>query len=290
MAKTTEQDGYTLRLGEDQTSDSRGAERQFIRVTLIRRPGFFGRNFNVRETRAHAFDVPNAVPRALGDGRLLAWRWQSHRDANALISHRLETLAGLGYEIVERSKGTRGEWDWLRDLVRQRLAGATKQAAPNPRSGVEALNDALARLGIEPTQVVAGLAQIVNLSEELVTNPTPEAVSSCEDVHLSVLIPFLIEHKSESLREVGMRWLAIPSTLYDVEPWVLREWALSDGPLAKVLVRRIEREGLALFGLEGLTALATARRRDTRTGARRWLERLGEETRTAEPPPPSARR
>lgn len=290
MAKTIEQDGYTLRLGEDQTADRSGQERQFVRVTLVRRPGFFGRNYNVRETRAQAFDVPDAVPRALGDGRLLAWRWQSLRDANALISHRLETLAGLGYEIVERSNGTRGEWDWLRDLVRQRLAGSTKQSAPNPRSGVEALNDALARLGIEPAQIVAGLAQIVNLSEELVTHPTPEAVSSCEDTHISVLIPFLVEHDNETLREVGMRWLAIPSTLYDVEPWVLREWAISDGPLAKILVGRIEREGLALFGLEGLTALATARRRDTRNGARRWLERLGEETRASQTPRPSPRR
>jgi hypothetical protein len=290
MAKTIEQDGYTLRLGEEQDAKGGGGERQFLRVTLIRRPGLFGRNYNVRETRAQAFDVPNAVPRALGEGRLLAWRWQSLRDANALISHRLETLAGLGYEIVERSKGTRGEWDWLRDLVRQRLAGRTTQAAPNPRSGVEALKDALARLGIEPAQIIPGLAQIVNLSEALVTHPTPEGVSACDDVHLSVLIPFLIEHDNESLREIGMRWLAIPSVLYDVEPWVLREWALSDGPLAKSLVRRIEREGLALFGLEGLQALSSARRRDTRNGARRWLERLGEETRATKTTSASPRR
>ena len=111
MARMIEQDGYTLRLGEDHDSHASGSERHFVRVTLVRRPAFFGRNYNVRETRAQAFDVPNAIPRALGDGRLLAWRWQSLRDANALISHRLETLAGLGYEIVERSKGTRGEWD-----------------------------------------------------------------------------------------------------------------------------------------------------------------------------------
>ena len=109
-------------------------------------------------------------------------------------------------------------------------------------------------------------------------------------MHLSVLIPFLLEHENQILREIGLRWLAIPSTVYEVEPWVLREWALADGPIAKALVARIEREGLALFGLEGLSALATARRRDTRNGARRWLERLGEETSAAQSSRVSARR
>lgn len=287
MGRLLEQDGFTLRLDRVETAGTAGHdERQFIRVALVRRATLFGRQFNVRETRAQAAGIPDAVPRALGDGRLLAWRWQSLRDARALLTHRLETLQGLGYEVVERSKGSRGEWDWLRELVQQRLRPSSDSApAANPRSGVEALEDALHRLGLDPEEVVAGLAELVGLTPAEVTRPSSEAIARCEDAHLGVLLPFLLEHDQPGLRAIGQRWLAIPSVVYDVEPWILAEWATGDSALSRALVRRIHREGLALFGVEGLKTLATAPRRDVRDAARRWLDRVGAPQAAAATPP-----
>ena len=274
MAKLIEQDGFTLRLTPLDHDDEPARERQFVRLALVRRVTFLGRSFNVRESRAQAHATADAVPRALGDGRLLAWRWQGLRDARALLQHRIESLTGLGYEIVERSQGTRGEWDWLRELVRQRLRPSAGDVAAHPRSGVEALRDALTRLGLSEEEVLPGVAELLGLPMQRVLQPTPAAVAACEASQLSILIPFFLEHPTPALREIGQRWWSIPSTAYEIEPWILREWASEDGPMAKALVSRLDREGLALLNVDGLAALTTARRRDVRDAARRWLTRI----------------
>jgi hypothetical protein len=277
MASWTEGRGYTLIL-----THPRGPDR-YARVALIHKRTLFGLAFNVREARAEDAERSGREPASLGLGRMLSWRWLGEREADELLAARLRTLETLGYSVLGADTTKRGPWDWLRDLVNRQLhrpaAETTDEVAAAPehdsQQAASNLRDALARLGLEPHAVIEGLSTILEIEQDKLREPTPELLATIEPELLALLLPVFIEHDSEALREVGRRWLALAATPYEIDAAVLERWAGGEGALALALAPRLEREGLALLGPEGLARLAHgAAQARVKSIAMRWHARL----------------
>ncbi len=276
MANWTEGRGYTLIL-----THPRGPDR-YARVVLVHKRTLLGTAFNVREARAEDAERSGREPAALGFGRMLSWRWLGQREAEDLLAARLRTLETLGYSVLGADTVKRGPWDWLRDLVNRQLqrrpGDETTDAAATPEQDagqVASLRESLARLGLEPHAVIEGLSTILEIEPDKLREPTPELLATIEPELLALLLPVFVEHDSESLREVGRRWLALRATLYELDVAVLERWAGGEGELALALAPRLEREGLALLGPEALARLShTAAQPRVKAIAGRWHARL----------------
>jgi hypothetical protein len=274
MATWTEGRGYTLIL-----THSRGPDR-YVRVALVRKRTLFGPAFNVREARAEDAARSGREPEALGIGRMLSWRWLGEREAEQLLAARLRTLETLGYvQLDKQATANRGPWDWLRDLVArqlQRAAELSEQVTEaEPHVVANELRESLERLGLEPQAVLEGLASILELDPASLRAPTIELLAKLEPELLAILLPVWIEHESSELREIGKRWLALPTTPYELDHAVLERWVNGNGRMAAALAPRLEREALALLGPEALARLAHTASNDTvKQIAARWQTRL----------------
>lgn len=275
MASWSESRGYTLVL-----THTRGPDR-YARVALVAKRTLFGQAFNVREARAEDATRSGREPEALGLGRMLSWRWLGEGEADALLSARLRTLEALGYSVLgNEGSELRGPWDWLRDLVARQLerrdtADPTSDSQPEGHAAVASLRESLERLGLEPSALIEGIATIIEINEQQLREPTAATLRELEPELLAMLLPVWIEHESEQLREIGERWLALPATPYELDASLLERWAGAAGPLALALAPRLEREGLALLGPEGLARLArTAKQPRNKSAAIRWRDRL----------------
>jgi hypothetical protein len=277
MPSWTEGRGYTLIL-----THPRGPDR-YARVAVVHKRTLFGQAFNVREARAEDAERSGREPAALGLGRMLSWRWLGEREADELLAARLRTLETLGYSVLGAETIKRGPWDWLRDLVNRQLHRASADdagelgARPEHDSQQAAgnLRESLARLGLEPSSVIEGLSTILEIEQDKLREPTLEVLAAIEPEMLAVLLPVFVEHDSESLREVGRRWLSLGATPYEIDAAVLERWAGGEGALALALAPRLEREGLALLGPEALARLSHGAAQARVKGiAARWHARL----------------
>jgi len=205
----------------------------------------------------------------------------------------LRTLEALGYSVLDHEPSEqRGPWDWLRELVHRQLQkpasseGATPSSdPPHPPSGAwdplddfgaaANLREALERLGLEPEAVLEGIATILEIELADLRQPTQATLRALEPELLAMLLPVWLEHESPQLRAVGARWFELAAAPYEIDVGVLERWACAEGPLAQAIAPRLEREGLALFGPEGLTRLAhKARDPRIKASADAWRERL----------------
>ena len=268
MVRWSEQRGFTLELSPETGASSEAA--QFVRLSLLRRNALLSRWFNVQESRAEHRD--QAGPRSLGEGRMLSWRWLSRREAEDLLATRLETLASLGYEILDSSEQPRGDWDWLRDLVRQQL----RPAAPGEQADAPSnLAELLAAAGLDADQTLRGVAEACGLQPDEVREPNARVVGRCDGEQLALLVPFLANHDDPTIQSVGEAWATLPSTAYEVDQRHLRDWMAGEDTLSGLLGPRVHQEGLALLGPEGLADLAShAQRATVREAAGAWLDRL----------------
>ncbi len=286
MARWTETRGYTLVLRQP---DQPQASSQFARVALVRKRTLLGSAFNVREARAEDLDGEGGEdPEALGGlGRLLSWRWLGESEASELLSARLRTLEALGYVVLTERGQTRGPWDWLRDLVQRQLARPGQSDDPHarrwsephttqtPQGAAAALREALERLGLQPAALLEGIAAIVDMNLAELRSPTPASVAKIDLELLAMLLPFWVEHEAPELQTVGRRWLALPNAIYEFERELVESWLIHEGTLARELLARLDREGLALLGPEGVVRVAQrARLSDVRASAERWRTRL----------------
>ncbi|HLT38271.1 MAG TPA: hypothetical protein VK034_18425 [Enhygromyxa sp.] len=276
MARWSETRGYTLIL-----THARGPDR-YARVALVRKRTLFGPAFNVREARAEDASRSGREPEALGLGRMLSWRWLGEREAQELLAARLRTLEALGYAVLDQPASEhRGPWDWLRELVHRQLhkpaAGETSDVfePQDPHGAAASLREALAQLGLEPEAVLEGIASILEIDPEQLAEPSEATIRKLEPELLALLLPVWLEHESEQLREIGRCWLALHSTIYEIDVAVLERWLGGEGQLAAAIAPRLEREGLALLGPEGLARLAhKAGDRRIKNIAESWRERL----------------
>ncbi len=284
MARWSETRGYTLVLRQP-----RGPDR-YARLALVKKRTLFGPAFNVREARAEdPIDEDNG-PEAMGGlGRLLSWRWLGELEATELMSARLRTLEALGYAVLDEPREARGPWDWLRELVQRQLARPTLHTDPLARQWAEphttdtphgmaaALREALERLGLQPAQLIEGIATVVEVEPAELREPSAGILAKLEPELLAMLLPFWIEHEHAELRALGQRWLGLRGTLYELDRELLERWLCETGLLAKAIEPRLAREGLALLGPEGLLRLAhRAKEPSVRAQADRWRERLRE--------------
>jgi hypothetical protein len=282
MARWSETRGYTLVLRQPGTS------AQYARVALVRKRTLLGSAFNVREARAEDLDGPGGEdPEALGEGRLLSWRWLGESEASELLAARLRTLEALGYEPMSERGQARGPWDWLRDLVQRQLSRPVQSEDPRarqwsephtvhtPHGAAAALREALDRLGLQPAALLEGIAALVDMNLDELRSPTAASVRKIDVELLAMLLPFLLEHQAEELIEVGRRWVALPNTIYEFDRELIESWLTGEGAMARVLLSRLDREGLALLGPEGIGRVAQrARKADVRASAERWRVRL----------------
>lgn len=277
MARWSETRGYTLIL-----THARGPDR-YARVALVRKRTLFGPAFNVREARAEDATRSGTEPEALGLGRMLSWRWLGEREAQELLAARLRTLEALGYAVLEReSTEHRGPWDWLRELVHRQLHKPAESSdhAPthepiDPHGAAASLREAVERLGLEPAAVLEGIATILELDPQQLAEPSEATLRALEPELLALLLPVWLEHDSEQLRAVGRRWLALHSTLYEIDAAVLERWLSGEGRLVDAVAPRLAREGLALLGPEGLARLAhKAADAKVKGIAQTWRDRL----------------
>jgi hypothetical protein len=219
---------------------------------------------------------------------LLSWRWLGESEAGELLAARLRTLEALGYEVVPERSPARGPWDWLRDLVQRQLARpapsddpearrwAEPHAMRDPQSSAAALREALERLGLQPDALLVGIADIIGLELEQLRTPNLEALAKLDRELLAVLLPFFIEHEASELQQVGRRWLGLSTCVYELDRALIESWLTQEGPLAKALLGRLDREGLALLGVEGLARVGQrAREAEIKAAVARWQVRLG---------------
>lgn len=279
MSRWSETRGYTLIL-----THARGPDR-YARVALVRKRTLFGPAFNVREARAEDATRSGREPEALGLGRMLSWRWLGEREAQELLAARLRTLEALGYAVLDQEPDEhRGPWDWLRELVHRQLHKPAASAESSeletggpldPHGAAASLRESLEQLGLEPEAVLEGIATILEIEPAELREPSEATLRKLEPELLALLLPVWLEHESEQLRAVGRRWLALHSTIYEIDPTVIERWASGEGPLADAVAPRLEREGLALLGPEGLVRLAhKAADRRIKAIAETWRERL----------------
>jgi len=283
MARWSETRGYSLVLRQPRGPD------QFARVALVRKRTLLGSAFNVREARAEDLDGEGGEdPETLGGlGRLLSWRWLGESEASELLGARLRTLEALGYEVLTERGQTRGPWDWLRDLVQRQLAKpghsddplARQWSEPHttrtPQGAAAALREALERLGLAPAMLLEGIATIVEIDVDELRAPTPASVAKIDIELLAMLLPFWLDHDADELRALGRRWLSLPNAVFEFDRALVESWLIDEGAIARALLGRLDHEGLALIGPEGLTRVAQrARASEVRASAQRWRERL----------------
>lgn len=282
MARWSEARGYTLIL-----THPRGPDR-YARVALVTKRTLLGMAYNVREARAEDAARSGRAPEALGFGRMLSWRWLGQSEAEQLLSARLRTLETLGYSVEGTGdEAARGPWDWLRELVQRQLErpSGEREISPSDDARRESdvrdaghtteLGEALAQLGLEPERIMEGLAEILELEEAELRDPSPATLQALEPELLALLLPVWLEHDSDSLQAIGRRWLALPATPYELELVTLERWVGAPGAIARALAPRLEREALALLGPEAIGRLShtasEARIKDITT---RWRTRL----------------
>ena len=123
--------------------------------------------------------------------------------------------------------------------------------------------------------MLEGLSTILEVEEHSLREPTLEFVAKLEPELLAMLLPLWVEHEARELREIGQRWLALPTTPYELDAAVLERWAAGDTRMASALAPRLEREALALLGPEAIGRLAhTASNPSVKLIASRWHARL----------------
>lgn len=258
-----------------------GSEPRYIRISLVERLGLWRGRHNVREVRAEPRGQEHV---ALGKGRLLSWRDLARPEAEQVLEARLRTLEALGYFTIDGPAHTRGAWDWLRDLVDRGLEAATGHTAPTGGAHT-AVTDALGDLGLRADEVLDGVATVLGLDSERVRNPTGVDAARVDMERLAVLLPQLVGHADPDLRDVGLRWLALPTVIHGLPPATLEAWLMRDGILAKTLAPHLERKGLALLGPDGLRRVAAQTSSPTvREPASEWAARLGQTAPVAIPP------
>ncbi len=169
--------------------------------------------------------------------------------------------------------GTRGRWDWLRELVQRQRAVHAAPPGTQPAGGRrDALRDALARLGLAPDALIDGVASALGIAPLELCTPTPATVGRVEGEDLAVLLPLLLEHPFDELRTIGARWLAEPAVLYHVPADASESWLATSPSLAERLASRLADEGLAWLGPEGLQRLAIhGCTPEVRDAAARWI-------------------
>ncbi len=260
-----ERRGFTLRPGA-----ALGSRHQVVRLSLVERRGLTGNWFNVREARAESNDEDPASP--LAGGRALSWRWLRKVEAERLLEQRLRTLESLGYGVSDAAVTGRGRWDWLYELVRRGLRPASEQSEPSHG----ALRDALETLGLSADAIVEGVATVLELSPERLRDPDGPTVAAVDPQDLGVLLPFLVEHRDVTIREIGERWLHRPGAAFQLPRPTVERWLAEAGRMGDLLAGRVHREGLALLGPDALLRLSRASSRESvRRGAEHWLGRLG---------------
>jgi hypothetical protein len=206
-------------------------------------------------------------------GRRLSWRWLTRREAEVLLEERCRTLIALGYRLVDSGAASRGPWDWLHDLVRRELSGATAEDR-----GTDALHDALIELGHDYGDLVAGVAEVLGIHPTRMAHPDPETIASVDARALAMVLPFLLEHGDPQVQAVGVRWIESPTTLYELPATTLEGWLRQPEPsaVAEHVRRRLPAEGLALLGPGGILRLARGDAPEaTRAATSAWAARLG---------------
>ena len=257
MARWVERQGLTFRLDEEPTGH--------VRLSLLERRGLWAGCFNVREARTVGSSPAQAA------GRRLSWRWLSRSEAEVLLEERCRTLQALGYRLVDSAAVTRGPWDWLHDLVRRELTGHSDDERPTP-----ALHDALVDLGHDYEDLVAGIAEVLEIHPARMAHPDPDTIAAIDPRTLAIVLPFLLEHPDPQVRAVGTRWIESPTTLYELPPTVLEQWLRGDDRAAHQVRARLPDEGLALLGPGPILRLARGDAPEaTRAAAAAWARRLG---------------
>lgn len=241
---------------------------RYAHVAMIRRPGLWGERYNVRESRSEGPD--GALPRALGEGRTLSWRWLPLADAEALLERTTARLEGLGYVAIDRSDAHRGPWDWLHRLVHRSLEPAPAASS----GGGDALGHALNGLGLREDEILEGVAEVLGVHAVRVEHPDPSAAHDVAPETLHALLPFLLAHANPRIAAVGERWLALPAVAYDVDPDALCTAISAKDALGQAVLPRLRDEGLALLGPERLTTLFESTDEDVRHAVSRWRHRL----------------
>ncbi len=274
MPRWIERRGFTLRLREGQPDARPDARHQVVRLSLVERRGLTGRWFNVREARAES-NSPDAEDQASlrleAGGRTLGWRWLRQREAERLLDQRLRTLEALGYAVTDAAVASRGRWDWLYDLVRRGLAPAREQTSPRH----QALHDALQSLGLSPDAIVEGVAAVLKLSPEQLRHPDGRVVAAVDREQLGVLLPFLVEHQTEQVRQIGERWIHCPGAAFALPRPTVERWLAEAGRVGELLAPRVRDHGLALLGPDALLRLSrSSTRASVRQAAEHWLGRL----------------
>lgn len=315
MAQWRERRGLTLRLRVS------GGRARYVRLTLVEREALglglsqglsrlMGGWFNVQEARAEGRATPDAtqaLPQALGPGRMLSWRPMAHEDAVDAMQRRRRTLERLGYVVIAASEHSAEPWAWIRDLVHRQLrarAGETTQSseaqlwpeddatasesrsdpdaptatdAARPDTGVHPLLDAaLAGVGGDVSALLEGFARTLEIETEQLETPTPKVLATLDPDALGEILDALAEAESPRLRACFRAWMDLPTTAYELDAERLEGW-LEQGRLpAQRLAGRLPSEGLALLGPASLERLARRSRSPrVRAFCQGWARRFG---------------
>ncbi|TPV94788.1 MAG: hypothetical protein B7733_13325 [Myxococcales bacterium FL481] len=240
--------GQTLRL----TTGARHTAAQYVHLAVVRRPGLvFGWSYNVREARAEWGRPGMPEPTGLGKGRLLSWRWLDRDAADALYAARERVFADLGYEAVELPKRHRDQWDWLRELA-QRQLGQASDAHHDPCAAVQ---HAFAALDLPTEQRLVGIASVLGLELAQLREPTAKTVCRLDGERLELALTLMRRDHDHTVRQLAMRWLEVPETLFQIRPDTLIRWC-DDRPVADIVASLLPRRGLAIFGPSGVRRLA----------------------------------
>lgn len=173
-------------------------------------------------------------------------------------------------------RALRQRWDWLRELLAR---GRAQLAIPErtSRGRREALRDAFERLGLDDRSLIEGVATVLGLSVATLTAPGPQALAATTADDLALVLPLLLEHRSPAIRNVAHAWFAMPEAIYAVASDQAERWLVDSAAVGDVLAPRLETEGLAWIGPEGLRRVAaTAASPRAREAAGNWCMRLAE--------------
>lgn len=259
--------GQTLRLA----AGAHDGAAAYVRLAIVRRRGrLFGWSYNVREARAEWSADTRHEPAALGDGRLLSWRWLDRDAAEAAYARREQTFIALGYGAIEDPTIHRGRWDWLRDLAQRQLAHSP-DATHDPCA---ALQRAFATLDMPAHDRSCGIANVLGIDVTTLLAPTAEVASRADAAALELALDLMQRDGDRELRDAALRWLRLPPTLFQLQPRTLLDWC--DRPdIAAIVAPLVPQRGLALLGPHGVQTLAdTARDPQLRRSAGAVARRL----------------
>lgn len=171
-------------------------------------------------------------------------------------------------------RALRQRWDWLRELLARGRAQLSIPATSS-RTRHEALRDALERLGMDDRSLIEGVATVLGLSVATFAAPGRAALATTVGDDLALVLPLLLEHRSNAIRDVGRAWFAVPETIYAVASDQAERWLVESATTADHLAPRVDREGLAWLGPEALRRLASnAATQRVRDSAAQWCERF----------------